>query len=200
MSMIRGRIENETDRLPFAPCGLQYGAVKAWSFCWNSRKAWIDVWRQSIDTVVSSQWDFHAHPRASHLVLLCVCITFPLLPDSFPSPGCFAQTTATHFFSWNISSIYFLFFCRPFCHLSAATNQGVNVTDFNEYPDLPWFILQIQKFYCMINVIQICWTWNVIMISKFFLTALHGGLIHLIGVRQHPRHLKKIWKAAAHQT
>lgn len=60
---------------------LQCGAVKAWSFCWNSRIDRIDVWRQSVDTVVSSQWDFHAHPQASHLVLSCACITFLLLPD-----------------------------------------------------------------------------------------------------------------------
>lgn len=110
---------------------LQYGAVKAWSFCWNSRKDWIDVWRQNTDTVVSSQWDFHAHPQASHLVLSCACITFLFPRDLISFPGKFRSNNSNGFNKKNKT-------CLPStssafagcCHLFAAPNSGVNFCYF----------------------------------------------------------------------
>lgn len=71
----------------------------------------------------------------------------------------------------HISSTHFCSFAGCY-HLSAATNLGVNFINIPICPDSHckyWG----QKLHCTINVIQICRTWNLIMISKLSLTALH---------------------------
>lgn len=103
------------------PQSPQYGAVKAWSICWNSRRDWIDVWRQS---VVSSQWDFHAHPQASHLVLSCACITLPLLPDLISfllRDVSHEHPQHTHEKKKNMSSNHFFFIWRLLLSICCKT-------------------------------------------------------------------------------
>ncbi len=75
------RTKKEAGRLLEASRGFfQYGELKAWSCCRGravagtaGRKEWIAVWGQTIDTLVSTQRDFHSHPTASHYA--CIYIT-----------------------------------------------------------------------------------------------------------------------------